>query len=130
MSKIRSYDLSMTITGRVTLTEQEEQACRRDFQKALEAAAKAEASGDPEKLRVAKVIRQIAQVDELTDDNFDEVFARFIRAGLRRAVRDGDDFDFAGIKNRSSVVGLTPRGAPKMDTTEIAKAAWPFPASK
>lgn len=129
MSKTRSYNLTLTVTGRVTLTEKEEQACRRDFQKALEAAAKAEASGDTEKLKEAKVIRQIAQVDELTDDNFDEVFVRFIRAGLRRAVRDGDDFDFAGLKNRSSVVSLTPRAASKAAPVAAPTAAWPFPES-
>lgn len=113
MSKTRSYYLTLTVTGRVTLTEKEEQAIRRDFQKAMEAATKAEASGDPEKLKGAKAIRQIAQVDELTDDNFDEVFVRYVRAGLRRAVRDGDDFDFSEIKNRSSVVSMAPRAASK-----------------
>lgn len=128
MSKPRSYNLTLTVTGRVTLTEKEEQAVRRDFQKALEAAARAEASGDPEELRESKVIRQIAQVDELTDDNFDEVFVRFIRAGLRRAVRDGDDFDFAGLKSRSSVVSLTPRAASKVAPVAVTTAAWPFPA--
>lgn len=129
MSKTRSYDLTLTVTGRVTLTEKEEQAFRRGFQKALDAAAKAEASGDPETLKGAKAIRQIAQVDELTDDNFDEVFVRFIRSGLRRAVRDGDDFDFAGLKNRSSVVSLTPRAASKAAPVAVPTAAWPFPES-
>lgn len=113
MSKTRSYNLTLTVTGRVTLTEQEEQAARRDFQKAMEAVTKAEASGDPEKLEAAKAFRQIAKVDELTDDSFDEVFVRYVRALLRRAVRDGDYFNFGEIKNRSSVVSMAPLAASK-----------------
>lgn len=129
MSKTRGYNLTLTVTGRVTLTEQEEQAVRRDFQKAMEAAAEAEASGDPEKLKDAKAIRQIAKVGELTDDNFDEVFVRFVRAALRSSVRDGA-VDFAGLKNRSSVFSMTPRAASQAAPVAAPTAAWPFPTSK
>lgn len=117
MSKYRSFKVAITITGTLNFTPEDvtrlisylnNQRAQGGWTESAESAFKGR---------------------ELTEETFDEFITLALRKQVRKGIREGGDLDLDSLVRRSGKVVITPKGQPKFDTTEIAKAAWPFPES-
>lgn len=118
MSKPRSFKVAMTITGTLNFSPEE---VTKLISHLNEQRARGGWTGAAERAFVGR---------ELTEETFDEFVTLALRKQILQGVRDGGDLDLDTLVRREAKVVITPKGQPKFDSTEIAKAAWPFPASQ
>lgn len=98
--KNRSYNFSLTLTGRVSFTDEMVKETIAHFNEAV--AQKRDGH------QMITAVTGGAPVDEA---NFDKVYETAMRAGFRRAVRNGGLDDFRDLDGAQAIVTLQPRGS-------------------
>lgn len=131
MSKARSYNVNMTMTARMVLSADDVAQYIKDTNAALDRLTKSAGAGCKESEKyLSKMLGIISPEVYITEENFDFTFPRLASSGIRHIIATEDEFPLESLTRRQCIVKINPRGVPKMDTTVIAKSAWPFPASR
>lgn len=130
MSKSRSYNVNMTLTARMVLSADDVANLIKDTNAALERLKKSAGAGcKASEKDLYKMLGIISPEVSITEENFDYTFQRLVRSGIRHIIATENEFPLESLTRRQCIVKINPRGVPKMDTSVIAKSAWPFPAS-
>ena len=131
MSKARSYNVNMTLTARMVLSAEDVATQIKYLNSALERLKKSAGKGCKESEKdLSKMLGIISPEVSITDENFDFTFTRLVRSGFRHIIATENELPLESMTRRQCIMKINPRGVPKMDTSVIAKSAWPFPASR
>lgn len=98
--KNRSYNFSLTLTGRINITDEDAKEIIANFNEAV--------AQKREGYQMVTAVTGGAPVDE---SNLDKVYETAMRAGFRRAVRNGGLDDFRDLDGAQAIVTLEPRGS-------------------
>lgn len=99
MKTNRSYLFSMTVTGTVTLTPEQVSEITASFNRAL-----------TEKRFGWQMLSNVTGGKPVDSTNFDAAYSTVMRAGMRRAVREGALEDFQGLERAQATVDMEPKG--------------------
>ena len=108
----RSYNLSFTITGRVSVTAEQVKETIVHFNEAV-----------AQKRDGHQMIAAVTGGAPVDETNFDKVYETAMRAGFRRAIRGDGLEDFRGLEGAQAAVTLKPRGTARtVDAKTLAEA--------